>query len=315
MSDMQRLPEKGNRITDFQTKYNSTSKTVAQILGKNMALFIAMLLPMFLIGTVWTDFGVPEFGVKFLSEGIVTVALFVIGQSLMMRVGSDGGKLDGEYISAREEFDTLVKGANNVGTMLMAIFCEWQIDLELKQATDTRLRALRMSKEDVERAKQMTRGEIIKRWGKKKAIKMFEIYRLEPIELSPEVLLYDSAFDNSRGGVPIGGEKYLHKKLTSPKMVLSCIFMGLVTVSVAITLTADASFSRIMYTVFKLIILLFQMASGYNAGAKAYNTVEARQLRAKSTYLRQYVRFVEDKTYLKIGDKYGDINCFVNEEA
>ncbi len=315
MSDMQRLPAKGDKLSNFQTKYNSASKSIAQLLGTNMALFIALLLPMFLIGTVWTDFGAPEFGIKFLSEGIVTVVLFVIGESLMMRVGSDGGKLDKDYIAARDEFASLVDKANEVGTMLMAIFCEWQIDLELKQATDARLRALRMTKEDVEKAKQMTRGEIIKKYGKKKAFKLFEIYRLEPIELSPEVLLYDTAYDNSRGGVPIGGERYLHKKMTSPKMVLSCIFTGLVTVSVVITLTADASFSRVMYTVFKLIILLFRMASGYNAGAKAFNTVEARQLKAKSTYLRQYVRFMEEKTYLKIGDKYGDIKCFVNEEA
>ena len=42
--------------------------------------------------------------------------------------------------------------------------------------------------------------------------------------------------------------------------------------------------------------------------------IETRHLGAKSYYLRSYVRFVEDKTYLKLGDKYGDIECFIDTE-
>ena len=92
------------------------------------------------------------------------------------------------------------------------------------------------------------------------------------------------------------------------------IFTGLLTVSVAISITSDVSFARVMYTVFKLIILLYRMALGYEIGAKAFNTVEAKQFKVKSNYIRQYIRFVEEKTYLKLGDKYGDIRCFVKDE-
>jgi hypothetical protein len=55
------------------------------------------------------------------------------------------------------------------------------------------------------------------------------------------------------------------------------------------------------------------MAKGYDRGARAYNTVEVTQLKAKTNYLRQYVRFVENKIYMKLGDKYGDISCFVGD--
>jgi hypothetical protein len=309
------MEEPRDRFKDFQNNYNSTTKTVARLLSTNMILFVCLLLPVFLIGTVWTDFGAPEFSIKFVSEGIVTVGLFIVGESLMMRVGSDGGKLDPEYTTARDELAALIDKANGVGTMLMGIFCEWQVDLELKQATEVRLRRLKMTPEELENAKKMSRKQIIKKYGKLKAMRMFEYYNLEPIELNESVLMYDDAFDKSRGGVPLGGDSFLKKKMLSWQMMISCAFTGLVTVSVVMTLTADANFSRVMYTVFKLIILLFRMVLGYNTGAKAYNTVEARQLKAKSHYLREYLRFVEDKTYLKIGDKYGDVACYISEEA
>jgi hypothetical protein len=314
MNELERIEETKDKFSDFQSKYNSKTKSLAHLFGNNMALFICLLLPIFLIGTVWTDFGAPNFTIKFISEGIVTVALFIVGESLMMRVGADGGKLDKEYTTARDELANLIDKANEVGTMLMAVFCEWQTDVELKQAMESRLRRLRMTPEELEEVrKTMDREAILKTFGKKKAFLIFDYFKLEPIELNDTVLLYDDAFDKSRGGVPIGGERYLRNKMLSPKMILSCIFTGLVTVSVVMTLTTDASFSRVMYTIFKLIILLFRMALGYNAGAKAYNTVEARQLKAKSHYLREYLRFMEDKTYLKLGDKYGDVSCFLKD--
>lgn len=97
-------------------------------------------------------------------------------------------------------------------------------------------------------------------------------------------------------------------------MVLSVSFMGLLTVSVAITLTSDVSWARVLYTMFKVVLLVYRMAVGYNLGAKAYNSVEVRQLQAKSNYLRQYIRFMNEKTYLNLEDKYGTVQCYVGGE-
>lgn len=314
MSELQRIPEKRDRLGDFEKNYNITSKRLMNILGTNMALFICILLPIFLIGFVWTDFGVPEFGIKYLSDGIITVALFVIGEVMMMKVGTDGGKLDSEYISSKNDFSSLVKQVYSVGTMFMAFFCEWQIDVELDQAVAKRLRPLRLTREDWANLKDMRYSEIKERYGKKMAKRVMELKELSPIELNEAILLYDNANGFTRGGVPISGEAYLKKKTHSIEMILSCIFTGLLTVSVAMSFTSDITFARVMYTVFKLIILIYRMAVGYGIGAKAYNTVEARQLQVKSNYLRSYIRFVEDKTYLKLGNKYGDISCFVADE-
>ena len=313
MSDLKKLPEREDKLKDFQNNYNLTSKTFVHILGTNMALFICILLPIFLIGFIWTDFGAPSFGIRYISDGIVTVALFVIGEMMMMRVGADGGKLDSEYIDARNGFNAILSEVHKIGTMFMAVFCEWQIDVELSTAVATRLRTLRLTQKDWERIKNLPYSELEQLYGKKKAKKIAALNQLEPIDLNESILLYDNASGLTRGGVPLSGEEYLKKKTHSIEMLLSCIFTGLLTVSIAITLTSDISFARVMYTIFKLIVLVYRMAVGYGIGAKAYNSVETRQLQVKSNYLRNYIKFVEDKTYLKVGDKYGDISCFVED--
>ena len=53
-------------------------------------------------------------------------------------------------------------------------------------------------------------------------------------------------------------------------------------------------------------MLLFRMAKGFDRGARAYNTIEVRQLKAKTNYLKMYEKFMTEKMYLHLGDKYGD---------
>lgn len=310
MSELERI-ETRDKWGDFQKKYNATSKGIARLFGTNVALFVCILLPILLIGFIWTDFGIPTIGTKFVSEGIVTVALFVIGEVMMSKIGADGGKLDTEYITARNDFNDLVKNVHDIGTSFLNLFCDWQIDVEMEHATITRLRSLHITQAYWEKVKDMPKKELKKelkkKYGRKKARKILALAFLEPIELNEAILLFDGSNDLSRGGIPISGEGYLHKQTHSAKMVLSSIFTGLLTVSVAITLTSDISWARVVYTFFKLVVLLYRMAVGYQMGAKAYNTIEVGQLQAKSNYLRQYIRFVTDKTYLSIEDKYGSM--------
>lgn len=312
MKELERMSD-DNGFTTFQKEYNSKSKKIVHVLGTNLALFICILLPFLLVGFVWTDFGLPKISVLLISEGLVTVALFFIGEVLMMRVGSEGGKLDREYLSEQNAFATILASVNKIGTMLLPMFCEWQIDVEYEHAVTARLRQLRMTKTEWESIKDMGYKELVKKYGRKKASKICALNRLEPIELNESVLLYDNA-DTTRGGVPMSGEEFIKKKSHSAEMVLSIIFCGLLTISVAITLTSDISFARVIYTVFRVVTLLYRMAVGYSVGAKAYNTVEVRRLQAKSNYFRKYIRFVEDKTYLKLGDKYGNTDCFEQDE-
>ena len=316
MADFERIPETKDKFGEFQKKYNVTTKGIAKILGTNIALFVCLLLPVLLIGFIWTDFGMPTLGVRYVSEGIVTVALFVIGEIMMSKIGAEGGKLDPEYIESKKTLNALIDEINTIGTRFINIFCDWQIDIELEHAVTTRLRSLHITKTEWEVIKGMSRSELKEKYGRKKARSIMAVIDLPPIELDECILLYDNSEESfGRGGVPISGEGYLNKRMRSYKTILYLIFTGLLTVSVAITLTADISWARVVYTVFKLVVLLYRMAVGYNLGAKAYNRIEVGQIQAKCNYLRQYIKFVKDKTYLLLGDKYGILECVKEEKA
>lgn len=291
MADLERFEAKLNKTADFQRRYNDTSKNFAYIIGKNLTLFICMLVPFLLIGFVWTDFGPVAIGPRLLSDGVLTVVLFAVGEIMMTRLGADGGKLDGEYIKAKEDFEALAVRVSEVGTHLMGQFCDRQIESEMEQAVRARLRALRIMPEQWAQIRELPRGEWVRRYGKARAKKLAEIADLKPIELSEAILLCDG--DRfARGGVPVSAEDYLKNRRHLIETLAACIFTGLLTVTVAVTLTKDITFARVLYTLFKLIMLLFRMAKGYDRGARAYNTVEVRQYRARANYLRQYLNFV-----------------------
>lgn len=315
MAEFEKIPDPKDKISEFQRKYNSVSKSTARLIAANAALFVCLLLPILLIGFIWMDFGIPSFGIKYISEGVVTVALFTIGELMMMRLGADGGKLDGDYIDAKKEFKQLLDEVNEIGTILLSLFCDWQIDIEMDHAVLTRLRSLKFTQADWEKVKDLPKAELKKKYGGRKTRAIMALRKLSPIDLNEAILLFDGAADGfARGGVPISGDEFLYKKTHSINMALSVIFMGLLTVSFAITLTSDVSWARVLYTMFKVVILVYRMAVGYNLGAKAYNSVEVRQLQAKSNYLRQYLRFMKEKTYLNLEDKYGTVQCYVGGE-
>lgn len=313
MNELETMPEQGERITNFQKKYNVTSKNFVYFLGKNITLFICMLIPLLLIGFIWTDFGAVIISPKLVSDGIVTVLMFVVGEMMMTRLGADGGKLDADYLEAKTEYETLLGKVAEIGTMFMGVFCDWQIDVEMEQAVLHRLRLIRMTLKDYEAVKDLSKEELEQKFGSAKAAKIIEINNLKPIELNEAVLLYDGV-KTVRGGVPESADGYLRSKKHIVEVVISCLFTGLLTVSVVLSMTSDVNFARVIYTVYKLVMLLFRMAKGYDRGARAYNTIEVRQKKAKSNYLRQYLKFMEEKIYLKLGDKYGDISCYINND-
>jgi hypothetical protein len=57
------------------------------------------------------------------------------------------------------------------------------------------------------------------------------------------------------------------------------------------------------------------MAKGYERGARAYNTIEVKHLKARVNYLREYIHFVNNKTYVKLADKYEEIRDLMDEET
>lgn len=314
MEELKRIQEEADKVTEFQKKYNINSKNFAYILGKNLTLFLCMMVPVLMVAFIWTDFGAVVIGPKMFSDGILTVTLFTVGEIMTSMLGADGGRMDSEFVAAKAEYDLLRGQVGEIGTLLMGVFCDWQIDVELAQAVQHRLRMIRVTPKMWDDIKDLPPNELEAKFGKKKARKMMEIINLKPIELNEAILLYNGG-KMTRGGVPMSGDEYLKSKKHMIEMVLACIFTGLLTVTVVVTLTDDISLARIIFTAFKLMMLFYRMCKGFSRGAKAYNTVEVRQLNAKSNYLGQYIKFVNEKIYVKLGDKYGDISQFVSDET
>ena len=313
MKELERLEESTKKVEDFQKQYNINSKNIAYLVGKNLTLFVCMLLPLLMIGFIWTEFGNVIFQTKTLVDAVLTVTLFTVGEIMMTRLGKDGGKMDEEYTEAKGVFEEFLQKTLNIGTIFMGVFCDWQIDVELEQAIKTRLRLLKMTNKQFDEIKDYTPSQLKKRYGKRKAKKLQAIIDLEPIELNESILLYNGEYD-LRGGVPENGEEYIHEKKHMITTIISCIFTGLLTVTVAVTLTTDITFARVVYTVFKLTMLLFRMAKGYERGAKAYNTIEVKNLKVRTNYLRQYIKFVEEETYLKFKDEYEELKEILGED-
>lgn len=313
LTPLERAEIHTDKVIDYQKKYNVSQKKIAYIIGKNLTLFVCTMIPILLVSSIWTDFGVMVLDWKMFSDAVLTVSLFTFGELMMIKLGSEGGRLDSEFINAKDEYEDLRSKCGDIGTLLMGVFCDWQIDVEMEQAVRFRLRMLRLTPKMWEEIKKLPEEELKARYGVNRARKMVEIINLKPIELNEAILLYNGEA-TSRGGVPAGGNTYLKNKWRIIETLVACIFTGLLTINVFLTLTDDITIARVIYTAFKLITLLFRMCSGYDKGARAYNTIEVRHLKAKSNYLKQYIKFVEDKLYLKLGDKYGDISEFVAEE-
>lgn len=312
VTDVESEPQIKDKVETFQKKYNVVSKNLIHALGKNITLFICMMLPLLLVAFIWVDFAAIIISPKLITDGIVTVLLFITGEAAMTRLGSDGGKLDADFISSKKEYDDLSSKVKEIGIDFMGIFCNWQIDLELKQAVIHQLRLIHMTLREYEAVKDLSKEELEKKFGSSKAAKILEINNLKPIELNEAILLYDGE-KNLRGGIPESGDKHLKSKKHIVEVVISCLFTGLLTVSVAMSMTTDVNIARVVYTAYKLVMMLWRMASGYNRGARAFNTIQVKANKAKSNYLRQYLRFVEEKIYLKLGDKYGDVPQFMGD--
>ena len=313
MEELERIEMATDKVSDFQKKYNVSQKKISYIIGKNLTLLVCMMVPLLLIGFIWTEFGAIVFHTRMIAEGIVTVMLLAVGEIMMTRLGADGGKMDTDYVEAKNEFEALLHEVGRVGTLLLDIFCDWQIDVEMEQAIRVRLRIQRMTPKMWEAVKGLSHEELESRFGKRRAQKIQEIIDLKPIELNSAILLYNSEY-TARGDIPESGDAFMNKKSAWITRGLSWLFGGLLTLSILMYPTTDITFARVMYTAVKMGFLLYRMCCGYDRGAKAYNTIEVRRIKAKTNYLRQYIKFMEDKLYMKLGDKYGDLTQFVGED-
>jgi hypothetical protein len=322
--------EDGDRL-ERQKEYNRRQKGFAKVIGENFATYALLMILALLVGFIWTDIGIFTSWTTFIGDAVVTVVLYILADIICASyIGGKGGKLDEGYISAHNEYLDVRGRVRAAGMLLMDMFCDWQIDVELEFFLRKRCKDLKIdyreyidlyrdkSLEELQDLFPIERGRAIgpkeRLFGgirnaktSSKAAKIFALNQIKPIELTPDILMTDGKVRNQRGDVGISGEEYIEKHTTGIGHIITTVIFAIVAVVPTFTLAANFSVGMVIYTVFKIALMLFRMYRGYSRGAKAFNTIEPRHLQAKTKYLYMYLEFLKNKTYLEFGEKYGTI--------
>ena len=315
-------------------EHNQRQKSLSKIIGENMASYALLLIFALLICFIWTEIGLFKTWRNFLADAAVTVTLYILADICASYIGTQGGKLDDEYIKNHNEYLSLRGQVLKAGIALMNVFCDWQIDVEYefylrKKCKDFKLDYKEyMSKyhgksdEEIQEAFEAMADDCVKSKrlfaiGRRArlsatAAKIIALNKVKHIELTPDILMTDGKVRSVRGGVPMPGEEYIEQHTTGAKHIAMTIIFAIFAAIPTFEFTKDASLGMVIYTLFKITLMIYRMYVGYSRGAKGYNTVEPKHLQAKIKYLYLYQEFVDKRIYEKLGDKY---NVFQGAET
>ena len=279
-----------------QNEINKSQKAMARMVGENLASYACVAIIIVLISFIWTDIGLIVNLRSFLSDAALTIVLYVIADFCMMRGGINGGKLSDDYVSLHGEYLSLRKRVRESGLSLMEEFCEWQVEREY----ESRMRKLcKRHKIDYDAFEsyysKASLEELRAKLTKSELTRVIALRQIDRIELTPDILLTDGKARDEKGGVPISGEEYAEKHTTGAGHIFMTAAFAIVAAVPVFTLTQDVSIGRVIYTIFKVSMMLYRMYCGYMRGAKAYNTVEPIHLQAKIKYLYLYIEYRDQK--------------------
>lgn len=301
-------PSKKELREDRAKEFNQAQRAITRAVGENMASLGAILIVLLFVGYIWTDFSFQIEWQKAIIDAIVTIVFFILMESLWVQNGIKCGKLDEEYVAAHEKYIEMRDTVLGMGVSLMDKFCAWQIDEEYDTYLRKRCKSLKIEYSDyVESLSNLSLKELEGICGADIAAKVFALKQIKPIELSREILMTDGSNATERGGVGESGQEYAKKKTIGWLNLALTFASGAGTAWIAVAMNGGASWALVVYTLVKLSFLCWRMYKGYSSGAKAYNTVEVKHLQDKMLYLNMYIEFIKKKTYLSLGDKYGEI--------
>lgn len=317
-----REPTSEEARKERQKEHNARQKRFSKAVGENFATIGLFAIMVLMVGSIWTEVGLTTNWSRFLGEAATTIVLYILADIYSSTLGVQGGKLDDDYIKYHEEYLSLRDRVRKIGITMMDVFCLWQIDAEYESYVRRRCRELKIdyneymekyhgkSLEELQRLFPKADGgkNISNAYKKAKAssmaAKLFALNQIKPIELTVDILMTDGRVRNKRGGVSKGGEEYVDENTTGKKNIIITVLWAIFAAIPVINLIREFSLGMLIYTIFKIALMLYRMYSGYSRGAKAYNSVEPKHLQDKIKYLYLYLEFLEKKIYKRLGDRY-----------
>lgn len=310
-------------------EHNDRQKQFAKTVGENFATFALLAIIALMVGFIWTEASIFTNWTKFIGDSVVTVTLYILADICSAYIGTQGGKLDDDYVKIHVTYLDLREKVKAAGIVMMDMFCDWQIDVEYEFYLRRRCKDLKIDYDEYmenyhgkslaelqklfppEEEPEEEPGFIKRVFGgvKKvktstKAAKIFSLNQISHIELTPDILLTDGSVKNRRGGVGMGAEEYVKNNTVGFKHVAITALFAIVAAVPVFTLAEEFSWAMVIYTIFKVALLLFRMYTGWSRGCKAYGVVEPKALSDKIKYLSLYQEFLDKKLYNKLRDKY-----------
>ena len=325
--DVFKSPSKEEYKRFKQKEYNARQKRFAKTVGENFATVSLVAILALVIGSIWTEVSVFTNWEKFIGDALVSVVLYILADVSASYLGTQGGKLDDDYNRLHKEYLDLRENVKKAGITLMGMFCDWQIDMEYEYYLRRRCKDLKIDYHEymknyhgksLEELQEIFPLERFEQQGVKrklftgirnaktssKAAKIFSLNQIDHIDLTPDILMTDGKVKNLRGNVSMSGEEYVEKHTIGKTHIAITTIIAIVVAIPVFTLVQEFTLGAVIYTVFKLGLMIFRMSTGYSRGAKAYTGVEPKHLSDKIKYLCLYLEFLDKKIYEKLGDKY-----------
>lgn len=325
------VPDKEEYRQFKQKQHNLRHKALVKTIGENFATYSLVAIMLLMVASIWSEVRINLNWTRVAGDALVTIVLYILADINASTIAVPTGKLDDDYSKKHEEYLTLRSQTLKAGVALMPAFCRWQVDLEYEVYLRKKCQEFKIDYDDymenyhgktyeelqvmfpIEKIKNKSTkeklfGTINNVGTSSRAAKIFMLNQVERIKLTPDILLTDGMVRNERGSVGISGEEYIEQHTKGQTHVALTILTGIVAAIPAFTLAQEVSAGAIIYTIFKMALLFFRMASGYSRGAKAYHTIEPKHLQSKIKYLYLYIEFLEKKIYLKLKDNYGIID-------
>lgn len=300
-------PNRLDEMHERQKLRNDKSKYWASIIGQNMSLAVCMMIPVFLIMLIWTDTTLPKLGASLATDTFLTAALFIFAEASAISVGTPSGKLDDEHLAIQEAFRIRKSEIKARGILKMGVFCDWQIDDELTGAKKAYCRKYKIEWHYYKNVLcKLTDDELVSKFGKVKGRMISKINGLEPIELTPELILGEQR-NGMRGGISISGDEYAAQQKYGIKKILTSVLAIVLTVGVGFAFSPGITWGKIVFTIYRLIAVIMRMGAGFSRGAKAYNTIEVKHRESQIYYMDKYEEFLDTPgLYEAAAERYGD---------
>lgn len=295
---------------------DSSLKTGFKTVMSNIGTLLAIMCIVLLVSIFLFDVGIEDITVvtaqavqSFIVDAAVTVILYICMQNSMILNGEKNGRMDTEFITARNATNALREWAKKLGCPRMGEFCDAYTAAELKNTRERRLTKIPMkysewlrvfgdmSRQDIKKLPRRfeyetddgrTRTLVLTR---KVKLILKSIASLQEQLFTPEMLMYDDTNHSWRRMplLPSPAERIRERRRAN---YVPTIIFSVMTAFLVFKFIASPTWSTAIYCLFKLFGLVWRGAAGYSIGFLAYS------VHGVQYYQSQEIRFNEYKRWL-----------------